>query len=505
MASAENTSPRTVVIGGGVAGLVAAYQASKSPGAVRLVEAAEHLGGVVHPLPLRPQSQGTDEVAELTVDAGAEAFAIRTSAVADLVTELGMADEIVSPNPTGSWLYLPTVGAVPAPKLGLLGIPGNLQATEVLEALGSQGLAEALERSERSIETYRQALAEGTPVSIGALVEDLLGPTVLDRLVAPVIAGVHSADAYHTEVRAVAPGLLERLVETGSLSGAVKQLRQKSAAGALVASLRGGMHTLVGKLEQQLRQAGVEIKLNTAAQRINWENKSVELADGTSWEFDRLVIATDGPQASGLLATIGETGGPGFDPEQQLEYGSGVGLVTMVIDHPHLDSLPRGTGLLVAPSVKNVAAKAMTHASAKWGWLTHRCQRQQHHRHVVRLSYGRVSDPADGSAPGYNSSEAELIELAQRDAAVLLGLDEKELRDAVADARVVKLRSGIPSASIAHRERTQALVDWTKDLDAPVALTGAAFAGTGLAAVVKHATESIEAGNEPEKEKGEIS
>ena len=43
-------------------------------------------------------------------------------------------------------------------------------------------------------------------------------------------------------------------------------------------------------------------------------------------------------------------------------------VITLVLDDDLTDA-PRGTGVLVAANVPGVAAKAMTHSTAKWAWL----------------------------------------------------------------------------------------------------------------------------------------
>ncbi|WP_313823598.1 NAD(P)-binding protein, partial [Citricoccus sp.] len=245
-------TPTALVVGAGVSGLLSAWELVRAGYAVTLVEAGDSLGGCV-----APRTVALPENHELTLDAGAESFAVRTPAVRDLVEELGLGTSVVAPHSGGSWLYLPPSGpgqdhrAVPAPRVGILGIPGDLEAPEVAEALG----ADALERARRDLEdpargsadamsatremsapsslgTWRQALEEGSPVTVGAVVRDRLGEGVLQSLVAPVVAGVHSADPDTLDLRTVAPGLLEALVAEGSLVRAVAARRAAAPPGA---------------------------------------------------------------------------------------------------------------------------------------------------------------------------------------------------------------------------------------------------------------------------------
>src|SRR5207344_312029 len=115
-----------------------------------------------------------------------------------------------------------------------------------------------------------------------------MGRRVLDRLVAPVVGGVHSADPSALDVDMVAPGLRAGIRQHGSLAAAVAAQRRGAAtamagpsgpagtagtaqaaglqkAGSAVAGLRGGMHTLVAALLADLRQRGVTLLPRTPA------------------------------------------------------------------------------------------------------------------------------------------------------------------------------------------------------------------------------------------------
>ena len=115
------------------------------------MEAGPVLGGCVSPR--RVELPAGESV---TLDAGAESFAVRTPAVRELIDELGLGPAVVEPHPAGSWLYLPPVAggrggrAVRSPRLGIIGIPGDLDAPEVAEALGPEALARAWEEIGRA-------------------------------------------------------------------------------------------------------------------------------------------------------------------------------------------------------------------------------------------------------------------------------------------------------------------------------------------------------------------
>ncbi|MCU1477366.1 MAG: hypothetical protein JWQ64_2059 [Subtercola sp.] len=205
-----------VVVGAGVGGLVTARDLARAGFRVSVLEATDHAGGCV----------ATHTVAGIRLDSGAESFATRGGTVAAYLTELGLGPSLVSPNSRGAWLQLQK-SAAPLPKNTLLGIPGVPLATDVRVILGWSGSLRAqLDRVLPFVRVRKEA-------DLGELVRRRMGKKVLDRLVAPVVSGVHSAHPDQVDVQAVAPGLTTAMTNQGSLSGAVMSLiarRSQSAA-----------------------------------------------------------------------------------------------------------------------------------------------------------------------------------------------------------------------------------------------------------------------------------
>jgi oxygen-dependent protoporphyrinogen oxidase len=466
-----------IVIGGGVAGLVAARACARVGLDVTILEATSTVGGAV----------AGHEVAGLTLDSGAESFAVRRNAVAEFVADLGLSDEVVLPNPAGAWLHLPSDRAgggsvsVPLPKAGVLGIPGSPLADDVRRVIGWGGAWRAY------LDRLMPVLTIGREHSLGDLVRKRMGRRVLERLVEPVAGGVYSSSANDLEIDVVAPGLNSALTVTGSLSGAVLSLRSGAPAGSAVAGLRGGMSRLVSTLVADLEHFGVEIVTDapvTALRRVGSDEeptwtvtRGTSSTDSSPAALDArfVIIATPGAQALGLLADLG----PGHAALSELAWPrpTAVELATIVIDAPALDTHPRGTGVLVAAGTPGVTAKALTHVTAKWEWLS---EAAGPGRHVIRLSYGRAGQ----ENPAAGLSDEELLALSLRDARTILGvdLDADTVRgfartvwgDALSPATV-----GAPGRVHQVRE----VVAATNGLE----LTGAWLAGTGLASVIPDA------------------
>ena len=477
--SAARPGP-AIVVGGGISGLLSARGLAAAGHPVTVLEAGTEWGGCV----------GSHEVAGLTLDSGAESFATRSDAVSGLAAELGLADKIVAPRPGGAWVQLPE-GPRELPKTGVLGIPANPWDPEVRRSLGVLGALRA------SLDRILPASvgAGGEVTSVSALVRARMGTRVLERLVSPVVGGVHSADPALLDIDMVAPGLRAGLQQHRSLAAAVSAQRRRSAsaasnapaapagqpakAGSAVAGLAGGMHTLVSALVSDLRGRDVTLLTRTEATSATRTPSGWQVtAAGRTFDAALLVVAVDGPAAVGLLegavpAIAGKKPSPGPD----------VKLVTLVLDKPELDRRPRGTGILVAPQTPGIEAKALTHATGKWDWLAAAAGPG---RHVVRLSYGRV-DGAAAQAGGPERDD-ELQAAALRDASALL--DVRLGADDVLGWDVVRWRGSLPFAAVGHRAR---VADIRRACAAAgsLAVVGGWVAGNGLAAVVADTREQI--------------
>ncbi|GAB2826349.1 protoporphyrinogen oxidase [Alpinimonas psychrophila] len=472
-----------VVIGGGIAGLVAADVFARAGLSVTLIEERATVGGLV-----------TSAVLDgLRLDVGAEAFATREGSVSDLAIDLGLADDLVRPDPAGAWIRMPTK-TVRIPRLGILGIPGNPLARDVRAAIGLKGAIRA---------SFDRVLPRGfaaESATLGELVRKRMGQRVVDRLVAPICLGIHSTHPNSLDIDAVAPSLREGLRRTGSLVGAVKERATTQRAGGAVMGLDGGLWKLTEALHERIVRNGGNILTSSRVTSLAPAGR----ARTSAWQ----VGYTDMPgmqrtvRALGVLFAVPALQAQTLLRENLTEPQStsagrllldakteDVTIVTLVLISAALDAHPRGSGIIVAPESPGVRAKALTHSSSKWPWLASVAGAG---RHAIRLSYSgsQLSTPAKKSASIEGSSaasikkaDAELVAKALADASVLLGveLSAGDLRA----SRVTRWSDAVTPPSPAHRELVRA---WTKAVARlnRIGLTGSWIAGTGLASVIPH-------------------
>lgn len=413
---------RFLVVGGGIAGLVTARRLALAGASVVLFEASDRLGGTV----------SSHTVGGIVLDSGAESFATRRGTVAALARELGLGDDIVEPTPDGAWLQRPD-GAVKLPATSLLGIPAFPIAADVIAAVGTRTALRAY------LDRLLPAPVGGKATSLGEFVRIRMGAGMVEKLVAPVTNGVHSAHPDDLELDRVAPGLRKATRRESSLARGVLDLRASAPAGSAVAGIRGGVHRLASELVADLERLGVDLRLGERVERVTVGSVTTrgETLGGT------VVVAA--PGIAGASATRGS--------------GESVRVViaTLVVDDARLDAAPRGSGVLVAAGVRGIRAKALTHSTAKWKWLAEAAGG----KHVLRLSYEPVN-------------AIELRMTARQDAATILGID-------------------LPASSVLDFDR----VEWSRPAPQPeavqgVTLVGEATSGTGLANVIAQATAAAE-------------
>ena len=400
-----------VIVGGGVAGLVTARRLALAGESVTVLEASGRFGGIV----------AEHTVGGIILDSGAESFATRGGTVDALATELGLGPDLVTPLDQPAWLYRASGGPVPLPATSVLGVPGVPLAADVIAVVG---LATALRAQ---LDTLIPMPYGVNSLAFGDLVRRRMGTGMLEKLVAPVAYGVHSAHPYDLEVDRVAPFLRSAMRSEGSLAHGVRMLRASAAAGSAIAGIRGGVHRIVIELLADLERLGVTLELDARVSSV---------VPGSARVGRRTVRGDVIVAAAGVL---------------QPADARPITLVTLVVDQPELDAAPRGTGLLVVDGAPGIHARALTHSTAKWPWLAERTGG----RHVLRLSYDAVQD--------------DVGETARADAAALLGVD-------------------LPASSVVDSARVD-WTRPAPEQPAPEGITavGEAAGGTGLAAVVAHA------------------
>jgi oxygen-dependent protoporphyrinogen oxidase len=438
----------TVVVGGGLAGLVAAYLLGERGDDVLVLEGSPVVGGKLR----------LAEVAGATVDVGAEAMLNRRPEGVDLARTLGL--DVVHPAIASSRIW--TGGALrPLPR-SLMGVPLDLPALEASGVLSPAGLARVREEP-----TLPPTVVEGD-ISVGDLVAARLGDEVTDRLVEPLLGGVYAGRAREISARAAVPQLLS-LTARGSLLEAAAALPTSDVP--VFASLPGGM----GRLPEELVKAGsFRVRTDATVRELRRTPDGFELVVGptTAPELitaDRVVMAVPAAPAARLLRDVAPVAAAEL---AEIESAS-VAVVTFAVraaDAPTLVGSD-SSGFLVPPA-DGRRIKASTFSFNKWAWVREAGDGVLY----LRTSLGRHREET-----ALQATDEELVAASLADLAEAVGLRAQPV-----DVHVQRWGGGLPQYAVGHLGRV-ARIRATIDRVPGLTVCGAAYEGVGIPAVIASA------------------
>lgn len=440
---------RVVVIGGGIAGLSAAYFLADAlgPDAVTVLEQTDQLGGKLRAV----------ELAGHPVDVGAEAMLARRPEGVDLARAVGLGDRLHAPTTTSSRLWLDG-GLRPMPAGTMMGVPADLDAVAEAGVLSADSLARAAAEASSTHEPLTE------DVSVGDLITERLGRDVLDRLVDPLLGGVYAAPAGQISLRAAIPALAARLADGGSLVAAARAATAAGAVrtGPVFMSFPGGL----AELPAALARSGFQTRTRTAVRVLRRTPDGFALECGpvpepVHLDADAVVMAAPPGKTGPLLRELAPVASTALG-----EIGStSVAVVSLAFRDI---TLPAASGFLV-PATERRAIKGATFSSQKWPIGADGVT-------LLRASLGRAGEPTV-----LQREDAELVRLVRHELRSLLGVDAEPI-----DTAVTRWGGGLPQYTPGHVERVARIRAAVADVPG-LAVCGAAYDGVGVPACIASA------------------
>lgn len=267
-----------LVIGAGISGLACAH-ALGARRRVRVLEAAPRAGGLVQ--------GGTQD--GFRWEEGPEAMPPGAAAVRALCSELAL--PIMEAPAAAARRYVLHEGA-------LVEVPASPPALLASRLFSLRGKLRLLSEPLRA----RGVALHG---SIADFVRHRLGQEFLERLVDPLVGGIHAGDAEELSFQACFPEAAELVARHGTVLAALRArvaTREPGAPRALWKP-RAGMQALVDALASAL---GARLELGRRVQGIVplADGFRVDLADGSSSSAHAVVLATPLAAARALLAEV---------------------------------------------------------------------------------------------------------------------------------------------------------------------------------------------------------
>ena len=440
---------RYAVVGGGIAGLAAAWELRRLDSEAEItVHEPSSLGGKLV----------TSSFAGRPVDEGADAFLARVPWGRALCDELGIGGQLESPA-NGSAYVAAGHAAHRLPAGLVLGVPTDPDAVRGSPLLGP----DAADRVAAEPALPGSPLAPGDDANLGALIRHRFGDDVLERLVDPLLGGINAGDADRLSLRAAAPQLAAAAERSASL---VEGLRSAPApddpAAPVFWAHPGGMAAIVATLVTQLRGGGVVFAGDAVADHRDLAADGVVLA--TPAAITATIVARAGAEHAARLL-------------RGIAHSSPV-LLTLAFDRADVRHPLDASGLLV-PKPERRLLTACSFATTKWAHLGAADPTTV----ILRASAGRFGDDR---AIGMDDDRLLTRVLADLDALLGIDGDPKELR-------ITRWHDGFPQYEPGHLDRVAAIESDVATAAPEVALAGAAYRGIGIPACIRSGRDAAAA------------
>ena len=340
------TKPRRIaIVGGGIAGVTAAYELAKQARAgaeieVVLFEASPRLGGIVE----------TVREGGFIVECGPDGWVTEKPWARELATELGLADELLPSLDATRKTYIFIDGKLrPMPDGMRMMVPTNLAALDHSDLFSAAAIEAYRNEPARAEELKSHAPSEDE--SVADFVQRHFGTEVLDKIGAPLLSGVFGGDVTKLSVRAVMAPFVAMEREHGSLITAI-QSRAATGTGttsSIFTTLQSGTATLIDRMVAHIPAAW--IRLGTTVTEIGREGSqwTVQTTARGTESFDALIIAAPVDVTSLLLASVDLQAAT----LTQMDSSSAV-VVAFGFSGPETIALPPGFGFLVPPGSGNL-------------------------------------------------------------------------------------------------------------------------------------------------------
>ncbi|TGB05276.1 protoporphyrinogen oxidase [Halobacillus salinus] len=440
---------RVVVIGGGIAGLTAAYRLQQNGAQdvnVQLVEASERLGGKIQTV----RKDG------FTIERGPDSFLARKESATRLANDVGLKDKL-TPNGTGQSYILVNNKLHPMPSGSYMGIP-----TRIRPFLFS-GLFSPLGKARAAMDLIKSTKSVDEDQSLGLFFRRRLGNQVVENLIEPLLSGIYAGSIDELSLEATFPHFYDLEQEHGSL---IKGLRKTTTVSkrkkgekkpSMFRTLQGGLESLVEAVESKL-EPGTVLK-GTKVDHIErkQDHYHIMLSDGSVMEADSIIMAVPHFAAQRMLSQYDF-----LEPFKETNATS-VANVAMAFDESAIKKDIDGTGFVVSRN-SDFRITACTWTHKKWPNST------PDGKVLLRCYVGK---PTDQEVVDY--SDEEIVEIALKDLNQTMNITEKP-----EFSIVTRWHDSMPQYKVGHKDRLNGIEEQLQRELPGVYLAGGSYRGIGL-------------------------
>ncbi|QCR33925.1 protoporphyrinogen oxidase [Lysinibacillus sp. SGAir0095] len=452
-----------VVVGGGITGLCTLHylkrQApSDEPIRFILAEKNEYLGGKMH----------TMHESGFIMETGADSIVARHPNVLELVKELKFESELVY-NETGiSYIHTNNeLHAIPAGST--FGIPMSMESLLASTLISHEGKQRVLMDAEIPNDRFTKES------SIGDFLEFFLGKEIVEKQIAPVLAGVYSGDLYQLSLASTLPYLVDYKNKYGSIMKGFEANKEQfeKAANKKFISFKNGLSSLINRLEELLPEVEYYKNTETTSVKKTGTLYEVSFSNGEIVQADVVVLAVPNNVVRSVLNDE--------EMDANLSKFTNASALTIYLGFDLPDSiLPAdGTGFIVSHN-SDLVCNASTWTSRKWKHTS------EDGNLLVRLFYKNTNPRYEELAA---MSDEELTRVALEDVKLSLNIEEIPIV-----VNLAKWIEKMPKYDLAHKEALDSLL---VDLDSNypnLYIAGCSYFGVGIGACIengKHTADKV--------------
>ncbi|MEW6179056.1 MAG: protoporphyrinogen oxidase [Chloroflexota bacterium] len=465
----EINSRQVVIIGGGIAGLSAAYYLQKEKHShnlslnIVLVEGDERLGGKII----------TNRVDDFIIEGGPDCFLRQKPWAKELATEIGLSDEIIGTQDQNRKVFVLDKGRLtPLPDGVMLIIPTRFTPFVTSPLISLPG------KIRMGMDWFIPPQPTSEDESVADFVRRRLGKEALEKIAEPLLGGIHVSDPEKQSLLATFPRFRDLESKHGSLiRGMLAQRRNghgsrsSSSGGSMFLSFRNGMSQFTERLEKAISEQCHIFLSNPAVKvtRYSGERYAIHLRNGEVLVADAIILAVPSYSAAALIKSLAPNTAALLE---QIEYVS-TATISLAFRKQDITRPFKGFGFVV-PRKENRLISACT-------WTSFKFENRAPQEYLLLRCF------AGGPGKEYlvDCDDESLFRIVREELRKIQGITAEPVLK-----RIYRWIKSNPQYHVGHLNHVQKLFESCAEELPNVVLAGSAYQGVGIPDCVHSGTTS---------------
>lgn len=454
---------RVAVIGGGIAGLSAAYELSMQarerhlPLAVDVFDSSRRLGGAIL----------TEREGEYVLDAGPDAILTLKPWGLELCRELGLEDEIIPTRDEHRGVALYSRG-----RLRPLPYGTGSSSTRKIGAYVSSGVVSWRSKLRMAADLVVPRGETKEDESMADFFGRRLGREAVERIIDPLIAGIYSGNPDKLSIYSTFPRFPQMVAKRRSILLSLLRAPQSTRSGSrtlpIFCSLRDGLGRLVERISERLDGALPHLGVTVNRLVRSDGGYALETSAGRREGYAAVILAAPAWLAARLLEPLAPV------PAAKMNSIRYVSSATVFFAYRRRDlgARPRGYGFLV-PTCEGRRINGAT-------WITNKFT----HRSPQDGFLARCFIGGDRTGEEMQADDERLVQICREELREIAGISTEPLF-----TRVFRWRDSGPQYDVGHARLIQEIDDALAEHPG-LCVTGAGYRGIGIPDCVQDGRET---------------